>query len=322
MKNNVKWDYYEFRSSQCSKLLTGDLPNKEQYKNRINELQNEKDTLKNKNGNKVKWTEVKNKELLKLLEKEKTPFFKLLPKTITNELRKIHRSEKFGRNFSFTNKYVQKGISQEDEAITIYQRYRNKVLGINTFFINNKKRISNGYITGEADITDTNDFENCNEGFDTKCSWELETFPYIEDDLDFQYEVQDQCYMWLSNCNKWTTAYVLVNITEHLLNNEKMKWFYAFNQPMNEDDLNYDKYIKKLKELEVRYIFDYDDFVNKNPGHIMEITRDEWFENDYDIPLENRVIEKVCYRNDNLINELKERIKLSREYLKYLDKHL
>lgn len=319
MKNKIDWDNYKFRASQVSKLLTGSIPRENEFDARILELKNERDNLINKNGNKVKWTKNKESELESLIEKKKTPIFKRLPKTMVTELRKIHRAETFGRNFSFTNKYVQKGIEQEEEAITVYQNYRNNILGIKTFFINNKKRIENDYISGEADLTDTNDFENCNEGFDTKCSWELETFPYEDDDLDIAYETQNQCYMWLSNCEKWTTASVLVNITEHLLNNEKLKWFYALGQPMEEENKNYKDYIEKAKELEVRFIFDYNKFVLDNPSHIMEISKKEWFENNYDIPLKNRVIEKVSNYNQNKINDMIKRIEISREYLSHLD---
>jgi len=327
MKNKIDWSNYKFRASQCSKLLTGKIERISDLEPRIKELEYERDNLVNSNGRKVKWTKTKENELISLIENVKTPLFKRLPKTLTSELRKIHRSETFSRNFSFTNKYVQKGIDQEEDAITLYQNYRNKVLGINTFFINNKKRLENDWISGEADLTDTNDFESCNEGFDTKASWELSTFPYKEDDLDYQYQIQNQCYMWLGNCNKWTTAYCLVNNTEHLLNNEKQKWYYALGLHKTEGKSD-EELIKlqeieseKYKELEVRLIFDYEKFVGENE-HIMEVTKKEWFENNYDIPLENRVIEKVTIRNEDIIEKLKSRIMISREYLKYLDKNM
>jgi hypothetical protein len=318
MKTKIDWSTYKFRASQCHKLKTGSLPNKNEFDKRILELENERDFLVNVNGNKVKWTITKTEELAKLIEKKNTPYFELLPKTMTSELRKIHRAETFNRNFSFTNKYVQKGIAQEEEAISVYQLYRKKVKGINTFFVNNKKRLSNDYTSGEADLTDTNDFANCNEGFDTKCSWELETFPFKGDSLDPAYECQNQDYMWLSGAKKWTTVSVLVNVTEDLLHKEKLKWFYLLNQPMDSEDKNYNEYIKQAKELEIRLIFDYDRFKKVNPGHHMEISRAEWFENSYDIPLEERVVEKESFYDQFFIDDLKLRIEVSRDYLKSL----
>jgi hypothetical protein len=322
----IDWNTYKFRASQTSKLLIGNLPNKDEYKARIEELEYERDNLINKNGNKVKWTENKQKELVSLIEKRDTPYFKLLPKTMTNELRKIHRSEVHNRNFDFTNKYVEKGNMEEENAITLYAKYRNEILGIKTFFLNNKKRVSNDWISGEVDLTDTNDVENCNEGFDIKCSWELETFPYSEDDLDPIYEAQNQSYMWLTGADKWTTAYCLVNTNEHLLHREKEKWKYTLGYhkiDMSTSDRQREKIenlvTQKMRDLEIRYIYDYDKFTNDNPGHLLEISRGEWYKNKYDIPLNKRVVEKFSNRNESLIEDLKNRIKISRDYLSYLD---
>lgn len=323
MKTKIDWSTYKFRASQCHKLLTGTLPNKNEFDKRILELENERDYLVNANGNKIKWTATKENELGKLIVKKNTPYFELLPNTMTSELRKIYRAETFNRNFSFTNKYVQKGIAQEEEAISVYQLYRKKVKGINSFFINNKKRLSNDYTSGEADLTDTNDFENCNEGFDTKCSWELETFPFKGDKLDTTYECQNQVYMWLSGAKKWTTVYVLVSVGEHLLNNEKQKWYFALKDSKSRlpDDIkcsNYQAYIDECRNLEKRLIFNLAEFKEHSGGHLMEISRAEWFENDYDIPLEERVVEKESFYDQFFIDDLKQRIEVSRDYLKSL----
>ena len=70
------------------------------------------------------------------------------------------------------------------------------------------------------------------------------------------------------------------------------------------------------KELEIQLIFDYDRFVERNPFHNMEIKKEEWV---YDIPLKDRVVEKVSYYNQDTIEKIKERIEISRKYLKYLD---
>jgi len=318
MKTKIDWSTYKFRASQTHKLLTGSLPDKREFDKRILELENERDFLVNANGNKVKWTINKQDELDKLLEKKNTPYHELLPKTMTSELRKIHRSETFGRNFSFTNKYVQKGIAQEEQAISVFQTYRREFNKINFPLENNKKRLSNDYVSGEADFTDTNNFENCNEGFDTKCSWELETFPFKGDSLDTAYECQNQVYMWLSGAKKWTTVYVLVNVTEDLLHKEKMKWFYALGQPMDIDDKNYEEYQKQERELEIRLIFNYDEFVKSNPWHQMAVSRLEWIEKELNIPLIDRVVEKESFYSESFIDNLRERIKVSREYLESL----
>ena len=312
----TNWNKYEFRCSQLHKIMTGTIPQKENFTKEIQDLEFERDRGINKNGNKVKWTNTKQEKLKSLKTKQNKPWHELLPQTMKTELRKIHRMEKYNRTFTITNKFMQKGIAQEEEAITALQTYRKDVLGIMTYFTKNKKRKHNGFISGECDLTDTNNFDDCKEGFDINCSWELDTFPYKNDPLDFNYELQNQGYMWLSGAEKWTTCYVLVNITEDLLHKEKMKWFYAMGSPMNEDDANYYNYTQKAKELEIQLIFDYDRFVERNPFHNMEIKKEEWV---YDIPLKDRVVEKVSYYNQDTIEKIKERIEISRKYLKYLD---
>ena len=312
----TNWDKYEFRCSQLHKIMTGTINLSEDYSKHIKELEEERDKGVNKNGNKVKWTTTKEEKLESLISKQNKPWHELLPKTMKTELRKIFRSEKYNRTFSFTNKFVEKGIAQEEDGITTLQTYRKDVLNIMTYFTKNTKRNHNGFISGESDLTDTNDFDNCNEGFDIKCSWDLDTFPFKEDSLDYGYELQNQGYMWLSGTKKWTTCYVLVNVTEDLLYKEKMKWFYAMGSPTSEDHKNYENYIKKCKELEIQLIFDYDRFVEKNPFHDMEIKKEDWV---YDIPLKDRVIEKVSCYNQDTIDKIKERIEISRKYLKYLE---
>tara|TARA_R110000796_G_C14555326_1_gene434293 strand:- start:2122 stop:3081 length:960 start_codon:yes stop_codon:yes gene_type:complete len=312
----TNWNEYEFRCSQIYKIMTGSITFPENYSKEIKELTEERDKGVNKNGNKVKWTTTKKEKLESLISKKNKPWHELLPQTMKTELRKIFRAEKYNRTFSFTNKFVQKGISQEEDGITTLQNYRNYILKLRTYFVKNKKRKHNGYVSGESDLTDTNDFNNCKEGFDIKCSWELDTFPFKEDALDFNYELQNQGYMWLSGANKWTTCYVLANITEDLLHKEKMKWFYPMGSPTSKEDSNYDNYIEKCKELEIKLIFDYDRFVEKNPFHDLEIKKQDWV---YDIPLKDRVIEKVSYYNQDTIDKIKHRIEISRKYLKYLE---
>jgi len=90
-----------------------------------------------------------------------------LPQTAQSELRKAWRSAKYNRGFQFTNRYVQKGISQEEEAITLLSKTLEKPL-----FKWKKGRLHGKFLQGEPDIV----LEEA--GFDTKCSWSLATFPF------------------------------------------------------------------------------------------------------------------------------------------------
>lgn len=317
----MNFDKHLFRASQTSLICGGNIGITLAQEKRILELFNEKTTGLNINGNKVKWTDNKNNELTKLLAEQKNP---TPPKTLVSELRKIYRAEKHNRYFGFTNKYVQKGLEQEEEAITNYQMYLMS-LGKKVFFTKNEVRLKNEFVTGEPDLNPIM-YEGKKIGFDIKCSWELETLPFADDELNPTYEFQNQSYMWLTDADEWITAYTLVNIHEHGLNNEKMKWYYQYKCPNDYEDKYFEDYMAKCKELEVRLIFDYDRFVNTNPGHLLMIDRDEWMETinpltclkGYDIPLNERIVEKKSIRNDKTIELIKDRVIFSRNYLNNL----
>ena len=126
--------------------------------------------------------------------------------------------------------------------------------------------------------------------------------------------------MDLTGAEKWTTVYCLVNGTEHLVNNEKQKHFYALNMPGNADDKYYDEYVNKCRDVEKMMIFDYERFIKVNPFHNMEISKDEWYGEGFDIPLKDRVLEKTVYRDETFLKELKERVVIGRKYLNSLNK--
>lgn len=303
---------YNFRASLSYFLAVGTIGVTDDQENEIKLLEKERDTGINVNGNKCKWTDAKKEKLKKLVYSKENPS---LPKTIETELRKIYRSEKYNRKFLFTNKYIKKGISQEEESFTTYQNWLKEVKGIKTFLKNNKERIEDDFFTGETDSH--KEFHNTFDyGFDIKTSWSLETFPFKEDDLESRYQWQDLVYMHLNKIKKWKTVYVLVNSTESTLHNEKMKYFYAYD--MDKSDINEEKYNDVCKDLEKLHIVDYNKFIEYYPGHQMNISKDEWFKNDLDIPLKDRVVEKTVLYDENKINFLKERIGIARKYLSNL----
>lgn len=308
---------YTFRASQAYKLMTGNIGLSDKEKSELSGLLNRKmkaslgeNDEKGKPVKELTQNMVTRVEELTKKKKEKT-----LPQTMISELRKIHRMETYKRNFPFTNKYVQKGIQQEEEAITNYQIYLMDK-GIKTLFTKNVERFYNSWLNGEPDLITKH---KITEGWDTKASWDLSTFPFPSDELNPQYEAQNQCYMDLTGAEKWTTVYCLVNSTEHQLNNEKMKWFYSFNQPDEENNPEqYHKMIEKQKEVERMMVFDWDRFQAQFPYHNFEHTEEEWKDSGYDIPLEERIMEKVSIYNPEFIADLQERIKIARNYLNSL----
>ena len=106
-----------------------------------------------------------------------------------------------------TNKYVIKGINQEQDSIDLLNAVR---------FENYKKyehRAENEWLTGSCDII-TEDLI-----IDVKTSWSLETFPatsYELKDLS-EYEWQGRAYMWLYDRPRFELCYVMVSTADDIL---------------------------------------------------------------------------------------------------------
>src|SRR5690606_42107915 len=86
----------------------------------------------------------------------------------------------------------------------------------------------------------------------------------------------------------------------------------------NTDHPYYEEYIERCKEVERMMIFDYNRFIALYPYHSLEHSKEEWFDNDYDIPLSHRIIEKVTMRDDSKIKEIEQRCIIGRKYLQSL----
>jgi hypothetical protein len=216
--------------------------------------------------------------------------------------KQLYRELKWKRKAQIKSKYLEKGILQEEDAITLLSRYKGILLK------KNEERISNEYITGEPDLYLGPSIRKAEEGYDTKCSWSVDTFPYPEDKLDDSYLFQDHGYMALTGASKWTTAFCLVNAPGHQVMSEKFSLMRRFNYS------ELDKaYIKGCKDIERNMIFDLDQFMKDNPH--FDIHNEIW---DYDIPLKERVMEYPVMRDENVIDKIYERVKLVRKELERL----
>ncbi len=321
----VDFKNYTFRASQVSKLTgrigltkTMELRLKEILSRKSKALMGELDD-KGKKVAPIPPTWVTELEKLKKIKADDS-----FPLTMQTELRKIHRAERHNRNFQFTNKYVQKGIGEEDEAITVLQTYLKEVMKVRVLLKKNEERKRNDHFDGECDIAPFL-FLGQDTGFDTKCAWELDTFPYKDDPLNPAYFGQNNVYMDLWEVKQWVTATVLVNASEHAVMNEKNKWLHASRDenglPDDEEHPKHKLWIKKLKEIERKMIFDYDRFMFKNPHAQLEYSATEWKHLQLDIPLVNRVVMKYSLLDEKYIEGLKERIVLCRKELCRLDEN-
>jgi len=214
-----------------------------------------------------------------------------LSKGAKSYLDTVFREVFWKRKRFLNNKYLEKGLFFEQNALELASRVDND------FYVKNDEYFENEYVCGSPD--------NITEIVrDTKCSYDLETFDNAE--LTSLYEWQLKCYCWLTGRTKGQLIYALVNSPLHHLLNEKTKLFYANGNP---DDDNED-WQKILCQMEKNFIFDIDEFRKEYPNHT-------FFNNilDFTIPEQFRIKKFDVELLPEDIENMKMITMLSREYL-------
>jgi len=107
----------------------------------------------------------------------------------------------YGYRTQLMNKYVLKGIEQEQDSIDLLNgvRFQN--------YLKNEQMAENEYLTGCCDIITEDSI------IDIKTSWSLETFPATTFELKdlSDYEWQGRAYMWLYDRPLFELCYVMVS---------------------------------------------------------------------------------------------------------------
>lgn len=224
-------------------------------------------------------------------------------------LTQIFNEERYSRRKEIGSKYIEKGKLQEEEAITLYCRLHKKM------FHKNAERITNDFLTGEPDISDSKDIMKTEIGVDVKCAWDVFTMPSVHDKLKKEYLWQDTGYMHLiPNAKEWRTAHCLVNAPPHMIVEEKKKVYYALGLPAEDDA----EYKEKCIEVERAMIFNMAEFLLHLKTHKIqydfEVDLADWR---YDIPLKERVYEFIVKRDDLQIelDSIEPTVMLARKHL-------
>ena len=131
----------------------------------------------------------------------------VLSQTAKSYIIQLAKENFYGYRTELTNKYVLKGLEQEQDSIDLLNavRFEN--------YVKNEERASNEYLTGCCDII-TEDLI-----LDLKTSWSLDTFPatsYELKDLN-DYEWQGRAYMYLYDRPTFELVYVMVSTYPELL---------------------------------------------------------------------------------------------------------
>ncbi|HHF3640572.1 translocation protein TolB precursor [Haemophilus influenzae] len=148
--------------------------------------------------------------------------------TAKSAVRKIVKFDLFGYRDFEGNKYTEKGIALEEQAIKLSGRKRGLPLKKNT------ERRENDWITGECDIY----VPSRRLIIDTKCSWDIGSHPFFADEAEEKakkagYDAQMQGYMWLWDCDEAQIDFVLLPT--------------PYDQLSSYDDLN--RYIDLVEQI-------------------------------------------------------------------------
>lgn len=161
----------------------------------------------------VKQTEAYNE----LIEKRDMPFE--LSDTAKSWVEKLWRQQVKGVKEFLANKYIEKGLSEEQMGINLLSEMDGN------YYEKNEESFDNGVMSGTPDII----FED--RVIDIKSSWDLKT--YMNADLTDLYYGQLQTYMELTGKRKASLCYCLVDTPDKLVDDEKRRvmWKLGITDP-------------------------------------------------------------------------------------------
>lgn len=209
-----------------------------------------------------------------------------LSETCKTELIKIYNQVKYGRRKDITTKQMGKGTQVEPESIAMYSRVVNK------YYQKNETKLQNEWFTGHPDLFLGHDIYHAEEVDDIKSRWDLDTFnpKLIEDEPSTSEKLQLQVYFSLTGATSGAIVNTLVSAPPNIVESEKRKLLFSMNVATEFAP----EYLEAAAELEFNMIFD-------------------------DIPEEERVIIQKVERDDELIQKMKDKVPVMRQWLKNLD---
>lgn len=208
-----------------------------------------------------------------------------LSETCKAHLLRCWIKETYGRDKDVSNKFIEKGLAVEDDAITLYSR------NTRTYYQKNIETLENEFIVGTPDLYEGLDIRRATAIKDIKSSWDLYTyFSVFVKPINKDYAWQLSSYCALSGADKAGLVYCLVNTPEQLIWKEKdaLKWKMGIIDPSASDI-----YMQACEELEKAMVFD-------------------------DIPMEHRHVEFAIDIRKYPIGNAYERIMDCRKFLSQL----
>ena len=287
MKEDLIFKNWKPRASAIGNLMTGFNGITESQTAELNKLeQRVRDGVDNP---KLALTDNMKAKLAELKAKRDAPIE--LSTGAKSYLDVVFRDVFWKRKRFLSNKYLEKGLFFEQNALALLSKVDND------FYVKNDQFFENDFVQGTPDnITDI--------VRDTKCSYDLETFENSE--LSTLYKWQIKAYCWLTETTRGELVYALVNSPLHHLLNEKNRMFYQCGNPSDFDE----EWMRTVSQLERNFIFDIDEFKKEYPHYeFVSLVLD------FTIPEQFRIKKFNVELKHSDIEDIKLATMLSREYL-------
>lgn len=195
---------FKIRASQAHRIMGGTVGLTDKQKKRMDELSERND--KASRGEAKYLTDNMKEELISLCKIDANPE---LPQGAKSYCEEWLKEQLFNRRKEFANKYTEKGLTMEDNALDfVAERYGYGLL------LKNEDYFEDDFMKGTPDNIQPD------HSIDTKCSWDFSTFPMFETQLPTAYDWQGQVYMHLTGKKEHHVHYVLLDTPTHLIERE------------------------------------------------------------------------------------------------------
>ena len=217
------------------------------------------------------------------------------------------KSVLFNREKEFHSKYTDKGTIAEDDGITLLSDVYNKMM------FKNEKHYANSHIQGTPDIVN-------DKVTDLKCSWDLFSYPLFDDEINNSlYEWQIKAYCWLTGRNEGNLIYCMVDTPINIINDEIRRLDWAISLLDGNGNVYEDKIPDVVNKISMMIYTrkGLEDFCHQDVNIDLD-----WFDDFIEIPKNIRVKKYDLELSTEDIEQIKEQVTLSREYMNELESGL
>jgi hypothetical protein len=219
-----------------------------------------------------------------------------LLKTAQTLLNDIFQEVVFGRSKEIKNKYMEKGLMQEEKSISLYTSVTGELI------FKNEERFENDYFTGTPDNID-------GKVRDIKSCWSFSSYPLHDTEIKNKWYIyQLSVYMDLTGLDEAELIYCLVDTPHNLIDNElrRVGWDLGVTST--------DSIPEKLKVETVQNLI-YTEQGLKEYCHQSSDIKLEWFDSFKEVKPENRIKIFEIVKDVKIAKQMKTQVELSREYL-------